>query len=210
MRQLSFNFDHNINYSRDDSRKPFYISVDIETDGPTPGKHSMLSIGAAAFDKHGNLVDTFTVNLQPLFGADTCPATMAFWAKFPDAYEATKKDRMKPYDAMAVFQSWILRFGRKPTMVAYPAGFDFSWIYYYFMTYLNRSPFGFVCFDMKTYASVLLNVPFHKVKKAIFPKSWYRHIVNTHSHVAIDDAIEQGLLYFEMRNHEKMLHEAKK
>jgi len=27
-----------------------YVSVDIESDGPIPGPHSLLSLGAAAFD----------------------------------------------------------------------------------------------------------------------------------------------------------------
>ena len=31
-----------------------YVSVDIEADGPIPGAHSMLRLGAAAFDAEGN------------------------------------------------------------------------------------------------------------------------------------------------------------
>ena len=33
-----------------------YISVDVETDGPAPGIHSMLSIGAAAYNAWGQRV----------------------------------------------------------------------------------------------------------------------------------------------------------
>ena len=41
-----------------------YVSIDIEADGPVPGLHSMLSLGAAAFTSEGVLGDTFSVNLE--------------------------------------------------------------------------------------------------------------------------------------------------
>ena len=40
----------------------YYVSIDIEADGPAPGLNSMLSLGAAAFTADGALVDTFSAN----------------------------------------------------------------------------------------------------------------------------------------------------
>ena len=40
-----------------------YISVDIEAAGPTPGTHSMLSLGAALVD---DAKTTFYVELRPI------------------------------------------------------------------------------------------------------------------------------------------------
>lgn len=40
-----------------------YVSTDVETDGPIPGPHSMLSFGSAACLADKTLVSTFTVNL---------------------------------------------------------------------------------------------------------------------------------------------------
>ena len=37
-----------------------YVSTDVETDGPIPGPHSMLSIGSAAYTKDKTLVGTYT------------------------------------------------------------------------------------------------------------------------------------------------------
>ena len=41
-----------------------YVSTDVETDGPIPGPHSMLSFASAAYTADKVLVDTFTANLS--------------------------------------------------------------------------------------------------------------------------------------------------
>ncbi|HKX30422.1 MAG TPA: exonuclease, partial [Blastocatellia bacterium] len=46
-----------------------YVSTDVETDGPIPGIHSMLSFGSAAYRADKTLVETFTANLELLPGA---------------------------------------------------------------------------------------------------------------------------------------------
>lgn len=43
-----------------------YMSTDVETDGPIPGPHSMLSIGSAAYTADKQLVATFSANLHTL------------------------------------------------------------------------------------------------------------------------------------------------
>ena len=48
-----------------------YISTDVETDGPIPGPHSMLSLGSAAYTADKILVSTFSANLETLPGAST-------------------------------------------------------------------------------------------------------------------------------------------
>jgi hypothetical protein len=54
-----------------------YISTDVETDGPIPGPHSMLSLGAAAYTADKTLVSTFSANLETLSGAQAHPKTAA-------------------------------------------------------------------------------------------------------------------------------------
>lgn len=46
-----------------------YFSVDVETDGPVPGAHSMLSIGVVALGRDLRPVGTFYRRLVPLQGA---------------------------------------------------------------------------------------------------------------------------------------------
>jgi len=50
-----------------------YFSTDIETDGPIPGPHSMLSLGSAAFSSDGVLLGTFSINLKHCQGQNQIP-----------------------------------------------------------------------------------------------------------------------------------------
>jgi hypothetical protein len=50
----------------DSPLREIYVSTDIETDGPVAGKHSMLSIGSAAYLADKELLGTFSSNLETL------------------------------------------------------------------------------------------------------------------------------------------------
>lgn len=63
-----------------------YISTDVETDGPIPGPHSMLSLGSAAYTADKRLVSTFSANLETLEGASAQPKTAAWWTTQPEAW----------------------------------------------------------------------------------------------------------------------------
>ena len=117
-----------------------YISTDVETDGPIPGPHSMLSFASAAFLPDKTLVDTFSVNLQTLEGAVGDPRTMQWWQTQPQAWAACRKDQRPPAEAMNDYVRWIQKLGRKPVFVAYPAGFDFLFVYWYLIRFTGKSP----------------------------------------------------------------------
>src|SRR5690349_19263761 len=46
-----------------------FISTDVETDGPIPGPHSMLSLGSAAYTPQKQLLSTFSANFETLPGS---------------------------------------------------------------------------------------------------------------------------------------------
>src|SRR5262249_62046307 len=50
----------------DSPLREIYVNTDIETDGPVAGKHSMLSIGSAAYLADKELLGTFSANLETL------------------------------------------------------------------------------------------------------------------------------------------------
>jgi hypothetical protein len=77
-----------------------YVSTDVETDGPIPGPHSMLSLGSAAFAGDGTLLATFSANLETLPAARPHPVTAAWWAAHPDAWVACRSDLQEPAVAM--------------------------------------------------------------------------------------------------------------
>jgi DNA polymerase III alpha subunit (gram-positive type) len=179
------------------NKNEIYISVDIETNGPIPGPYSMLSLGAVAFDSEGNEIDEFTVNLKELEGAREHPATMKWWATQPkEVWEAARKGAKSPDEAMNAFYDWIMKYRQDnlwPVMVAAPAGFDFTFLNWYFHLFVGNSPTKFNCVDMRSYIMAARKVKFHKTQKRYWPKRWFPE--QKHTHVALDDAREQGHVF---------------
>src|SRR5262245_45318233 len=97
-----------------------YLSTDVETDGPIPGPHSMLSFASAAYRADKTLLGTFSANLELLPGAVGHPDTMAWWATNQAAFEATRSDLESPAVAMRRYVDWIATLPGKPVFVAYP------------------------------------------------------------------------------------------
>src|SRR5947208_8154294 len=102
-----------------------YVSTDVETDGPIPGPHSMLSFASAAYLADKKLVSTFTANLHTLPGAQPEPRTIAWWQQHQEAYDATRVNLEAPESALPRYVEWIDSLPGRPVFVAYPAGFDF-------------------------------------------------------------------------------------
>jgi DNA polymerase III alpha subunit (gram-positive type) len=173
-----------------------YVSTDVEADGPIPGPHSMLSVGSAAYEAEGRLIDVFSANLETLPGATAHPDTMKWWRTQPEAWKACRENLQAPSDAMKAYAAWLEALPGKPVFVAYPAGFDFTWVYWYLTRFAGRCPFSFAALDMKTLAMVLLKCGFHDATKRAMPRRWF--VDKQHHHVALDDALEQGSLFCNM------------
>jgi hypothetical protein len=176
--------------------REIYVSTDVETDGPIPGPHSMLSIGSAAYSADKRLVATFSANLETLPGAAAHPETAAWWATQPAAWAACRSDPEAPGAAMKRYVEWVDALPGKPVFVAYPAGFDFLFVYWYLIRFAGRSPFSHSALDVKTFAMAVLRKDYRASTKANMPKHWFDPL--PHSHVALDDAIEQGALFCNM------------
>ena len=173
-----------------------YISTDVETDGPIPGPHSMLSFGSVAFDIAGVELGSHARNLETLPGAAGHPNTMAWWAENHAAWTACRTNLVQPETAMLHYVAWVKGLPGKPVFVAYPAGFDFLFMYWYMIRFAGESPFSHSALDIKTYAMALLKTPYRESTKRNMPKRWFAPA--PHTHVALDDAREQGLLFINM------------
>ena len=178
-----------------------YISTDIETDGPIPGPHSMLSLGSAAYRADKSLIATFEANLETLEGASGAPQTMAWWATQSEAWTACRADLQPPQTAMTQYLAWLKSLPGKPVFVAYPAGFDFTFVYWYLIKFTGESPFSHSALDMKTLALALLRfkdskIGYRDATKRNMPRHWFDKL--PHTHKALDDAIEQGALFCNM------------
>jgi hypothetical protein len=177
-----------------------YCSVDIEADGPIPGPYSMVSFGVAvAGRRDGNFVaadpaaETFYRELRPISDE-----------YLPTALEVSGLDRAHlvahgspPEQAMRELVAWlsdVCGSDGRPVMVAYPASFDWMFLYWYLMRFTGSSPFGHSgCLDMKTMYAVRAGVPLRQAVKRLMP----RELLSTrkHTHHALDDAIEQAELF---------------
>lgn len=173
-----------------------YISTDVETDGPIPGPHSMLSFASAAYLADKTLISTFTANLETLPDATPHPKTAEWWATQPEAWAACRKDLELPNLAMSRYVAWIKSLGGRPVFVAYPAGFDFLFVYWYLMRFVGESPFSHSALDMKSFAMAVMKKDFRDSTKRNMPKNWFDKL--PHTHIALDDAIEQGALFCNM------------
>ena len=78
-------------------------------------------------------------------------------------------------------------------MVGYPAAFDAMWVQWYLHRFAGDDPFRRRVIDIKTLAMVAMGAGYRPTMKSNLPKHWLPRA--RHTHVALDDAIEQGELF---------------
>lgn len=178
-----------------------YFSVDIETDGAIPGPNSMLSFALVYSGTFDGTNFSAPKKLETSFYRELKPISDDF---DPEALRVNRLDRLRlisegadPYQAMTEAATWVneIAQGGSPVCVAYPLSFDWSWLYWYFVRFSSLgSPFGFSrCFDLKTAVSVKLGIPVSASGRDKLPKSLRG--AETHSHHALDDAVEQAIVF---------------
>ncbi|MEZ6189416.1 MAG: exonuclease [Planctomycetota bacterium] len=178
------------------AKPEIYVSTDVEADGPIPGPHSMLSFASAAFTGEGTLEGTFSANLLTLPDASPDPATQAWWEGQPEAWAACRETPEPPEGAMRRYLSWLRGLPGKPVFVGYPATYDFMFVYWYLVRFTGERPFSHAGLDLKSYACALLGGDFRATSKRSMPRRWFSK--RPHTHVALDDALEQGELFVAM------------
>ncbi len=204
------------------SKPEVFISIDIETDGPAPGQNSMLALGAAAFadpeviasskqaahllfvpESEGKEFDTWYSTMFPLPNAVPNAETMRWWTTQPAAWEIVRQGQFLPDVAIRDFASWVDELPGNPVCVAWPAAFDFSYVNWYCWKYLGRNPLGYSALDIRSYANGLAgHSSYYGLSEAkIRELAGEIDKKGLRPHVAVDDAIEQGRLFFALRNY---------
>jgi hypothetical protein len=178
-----------------------YFSADIETDGPIPGPFSMLSFALVPAGSYDGVRFTRPFSYDDHFYVELRPISSDFEL---EALQVNGLDRnrlitegLDPRVAMTRASEWILKHsvGCQPVFVAYPLGFDWTWLYWYFVRFSeNGSPFQHSkCFDLKTAFAVKANLPISSAGKSKIPPRLLGP--HQHTHHALDDAIEQAELF---------------
>jgi hypothetical protein len=168
--------------------------------------NSMISLGAAAFDETGTLLAKKLINFEELPWSKQDPDTMDFWQKNPIAYLKTKENPVEAKEGMEQFRDWYDSF-ELPVFVFMPQKFDGLFVYWYLETFVEG--LGFVntpdAIDVKTMAMVALDHDLPATKR-LWKKAW-KDSKHRHSHVADDDAWEQGVQFFKIKKYLKELHD---
>jgi DNA polymerase III epsilon subunit-like protein len=174
-----------------------YFSADVEADGPIPGEYSMLSFGFAvagrfdgkSFDECDPSEATFYRELKPITD-QVDPEALAV-----AGLDRTKlaRDGTEPSDAMRAAATWVSAYaaGARPVLVAYPLGFDWMFLHWYFIRFLGSSPFGFSsALDIKTIYQQKARVTLDHAGLKDLPVELSPK--REHTHNALDDAVEQA------------------
>lgn len=178
-----------------------YFSADIETDGAIPGPFSILSFAlvyAGAFDgetfyRPPSYEDRFYIELKPISDRFE-PEALRVNGLDRDALVRNGSD---PHTGMSSAADWVREISAdgEPVFVAYPLSFDWSWLYWYFISFSETgSPFGYSrCFDIKTAAAIKLGTTIGDAGRRNIPASLQAK--SAHTHHALDDAIEQAEIF---------------
>jgi hypothetical protein len=94
---------------------------------------------------------------------------------------------------MTDFVQWVNGLPGKPVFVGYPVAYDFMFVYWYMIRFTGDSPFSHSALDIKTLAMAALGTGYRDSTKRNMPKKWFEKL--PHNHVAVDDAIGQGVLF---------------
>ena len=176
-----------------------YISVDIETDGPIPGPFSMLSFAMVEVGVYDGVKlvrppvpRTFYRELKPISDQFEA-AAMAVNGLDRTGLSVNGGD---PGDVMREARQFVAELASQgtPVMVAYPLSFDWSFLYWYFVSFGNHSPFNHSrCFDVKTAVAVKGHRMITQAGRDLLPDFLKGSL--SHTHHALDDAIEQAEIF---------------
>lgn len=166
-----------------------YVSVDVETSGPSPSRHSLLAIGACLV---ADPERTFYVELRP-DGTAAEPDAVAVSGLSLDRLTA---EGIEPGEAMRRFAQWVetvVTSPRRPVLVALNAPFDWMFVADYFHRYLGRNPFGHSALDVKALFMGVTGAPWEATS---LPQMAARYEMGADlPHHALHDAIIQAAVF---------------
>ena len=166
-----------------------FISVDVETAGPTPSGYALLAIGACTLT---NPRRTFYIELRPdkersdpravdIHGLDLAKLT---------------REGIPPEEALSRFAAWLADVvppGRKPLMVGFNLPFDWMFINDYFYRYLENNPFGHSAVDIKAVYMGASGKSWAETSGIYLHKRYHDGHELTHN--ALEDAIAQAIIF---------------
>lgn len=163
------------------------VSVDVEADGPIPGKYSMVSFGAVVVEP--SLDKTFFGKVRPI---------SEIWVPEALAISGITREEHLKYEhsfvVMTQFAEWLKEHCKgRPIFISDNPAFDWQWINYYFHMSLNNNPFGF---SARRIGDLYCGMKMDMGKNS----EWKQKLRKTkHTHNPVDDAMGNAEAILEMR-----------
>lgn len=114
-----------------------YIVVDCESDGPIPGKYSLVSFGAIIVER----------GLSRTFYGETRPISDIWVPEALSVSGVSREEHLKfddPVDVFTKFKKWVNENSKgRPIFISDNLAYDWQWINWYFHMYTDGNPFGF-------------------------------------------------------------------
>ncbi len=163
--------------------------VDIESDGPIPGRYSMICFGAVVVEP--GLSRTFYGRLKPI-SAEWVEESL----RVSGFTREVVLDFDDPTEVMRAFAAWLSGLRTKRlTFISDNNGFDWQFINWYFHQFLGKNPFGF--------SSQNLGSLYKGLAKDTFVT--FKHLRRTaHTHHPVDDARGNAEALLHMREHMRL------
>lgn len=173
-----------------------FVVTDIETDGHSPLRNSMLSFASVAVGYDGTVHGEFETVLERREDRAPDERTSEWWLGFPDAYAAATQNAKPIKTEMERYCDWVESLPNEKVFCAAPIMFDGPWMDHYLDhfadtralggPYAGRQLFrgGGVC--LYTMAGAMRGQDYLNWGMQRAPKDWYGDV--PHSHKAIDDA----------------------
>jgi DNA polymerase III epsilon subunit-like protein len=156
----------------------------------------MLSLGACVV---GGKDDGFYVEIKPL-NDNAVPEALKV-SGFDLAELAKSGDKGEV--AMAKLRDWVKKVSgaAKPVFVGFDAGFDWSFVNWYFIHFLGENPFGFAPLDVKAYYMGLIGCDWEETKSSRVRCEFQPAKQGDHN--ALTDARAQAEMFEKMRATER-------
>ncbi len=166
-----------------------YISVDVETAGPVPRTHALLSVGACLIDDTRR---TFYAELQPTT-READPTALAVSGL---SLDHLAEHGVPPQEAVRRFAAWVegvVPTGSRAVFVAFNAPFDWMFVADAFRRFGVPNPFGHTALDIKALYMGVTGEPWSRTSVADVAARYGLGVDLPHH--ALEDALIQADLF---------------
>ena len=177
------------------AQREIWISVDVETSGPSPSTGSLIAIGACLVNEPAV---SFYTELRPIPGLP--------WSDEAEGIHHLSRSHLaakapEPGVAMTALANWLTKLAGRPIFLGFNATFDWMFVADYFWRFTGTNPFGISAPDIKAYyAGVRADTETWSQTNGSKIRAHYPAPAGSaHTHNALDDAREQAELFRQIR-----------